>query len=42
MALKLRLRRLEERVRRTVGQNRDAPENLSDLAAEDWLERFEA
>jgi hypothetical protein len=42
MALRQRLRRLEERVRRTVGQKRDAPENLSDLTAEDWLERYEA
>jgi hypothetical protein len=42
MALKLRLRRLEERVRRTAGQHCEAPENLSDLTAEDWLERFAA
>jgi hypothetical protein len=42
MALKLRLRRLEERVRRSAGQNRAAPENPSDLTVEDWLERFEA
>jgi hypothetical protein len=42
MALRQRLRRLEERIRRTVGQNRDAPENLSELTAEDWLERYAA
>jgi hypothetical protein len=42
MALRQRLRRLEERLRRTAGQHGEAPENLSELTAEDWLERFEA
>jgi hypothetical protein len=41
MALQQRLRRLEERVRRTVGQHQNAREDLSDLTAEDWLERFD-
>jgi hypothetical protein len=42
MALRQRLRRLEARIRRTAGQSREASENLSDLTAEDWLERYEA
>jgi hypothetical protein len=42
MVLRQRLRRLEERLRRTAGQSREASENLSDLTAEDWLERYAA